>query len=335
MTISTFSRTRSICLALLPAIMLALPLAAADTPIIQPGVPGEASRELDADEAIAIANTSYSPADAQFMHDMIPHHHQALEMAELVADRTNRPELIDVAGRINVSQGDEIEFMQQWLRERGEHVPEPTAHDAMHISHKMAGMATPEQMAELAASTGTDFDRLFLTLMITHHEGAVTMVEELLEQPGAAYDPVLFEFVTDVTNSQSTEIERMNVLLVGLSSDPRAGLAAGFDDAGQAISNMELVASLAKPAGFFDPKNPGALPPMRLQAESTSRKTPRLRKSRARTARKPRRRARRNTSATRCSVSPIPTWRSPATSLWPAAITASMCTGCRMAVCPN
>ena len=274
MTISTFSRTRSICLALLPAIMLALPLAAADTPIIQPGVPGEASRELDADEAIAIANTSYSPADAQFMHDMIPHHHQALEMAELVADRTNRPELIDVAGRINVSQGDEIEFMQQWLRERGEHVPEPTAHDAMHISHKMAGMATPEQMAELAASTGTDFDRLFLTLMITHHEGAVTMVEELLEQPGAAYDPVLFEFVTDVTNSQSTEIERMNVLLVGLSSDPRAGLAAGFDDAGQAISNMELVASLAKPAGFFDPKNPGALPPMRLQAESDEPEDP-------------------------------------------------------------
>ncbi|MDH4006372.1 MAG: DUF305 domain-containing protein, partial [Gammaproteobacteria bacterium] len=254
--------------------MLALPLAAADTPIIQPGVPGEASRELDADEAIAIANTSYSPADAQFMHDMIPHHHQALEMAELVADRTNRPELIDVAGRINVSQGDEIEFMQQWLRERGEHVPEPTAHDAMHISHKMAGMATPEQMAELAASTGTDFDRLFLTLMITHHEGAVTMVEELLEQPGAAYDPVLFEFVTDVTNSQSTEIERMNVLLVGLSSDPRAGLAAGFDDAGQAISNMELVASLAKPAGFFDPKNPGALPPMRLQAESDEPEDP-------------------------------------------------------------
>ncbi len=274
MTISTFARTRSICLALLPAIMLALPLAAADTPIIQPGVPGEASRELDADEAIAIANTSYSPADAQFMHDMIPHHHQALEMAELVADRTNRPELIDVAGRINVSQGDEIEFMQQWLRERGEHVPEPTAHDAMHISHKMAGMATPEQMAELAASTGTDFDRLFLTLMITHHEGAVTMVEELLEQPGAAYDPVLFEFVTDVTNSQSTEIERMNVLLVGLSSDPRAGLAAGFDDAGQAISNMELVASLAKPAGFFDPKNPGALPPMRLQAESDEPEDP-------------------------------------------------------------
>ena len=149
-------------------------------------------------------------------------------MAALVAERTNRPELIDVAGRINTSQSDEIEFMQQWLRDRGEQVPEPSAHDAMHTSHTMAGMATPEQMAELAASKGTDFDRLFLELMITHHEGAVTMVEELLEQPGAAYDPVLFEFTTDVTNSQSTEIERMNALLVGLSPDPRATLTAGF-----------------------------------------------------------------------------------------------------------
>ncbi len=94
------------------------------------------------------------------------------------------------------------------------------------------------------------------------------MVEELLEQPGAAYDPVLFEFANDVTNSQSTEIERMNVLLVGLSPDPRAGLAAGFDDAGRAIYNMELVVSLAKPAGFYDPDNPIGLPPTRLQQET-------------------------------------------------------------------
>ena len=263
----TVTTIRSNCLVLFAAALLAPAAAAADSPIIQPGAPGKPPRELSADEAIAIANTSYSPADARFMQDMIPHHHQALEMAELAADRTNRQELIDVAGRIDVSQRDEIEFMQGWLRDRGEHVPEPTAHDAMHTTHKMAGMATPAQMAELAASKGTDFDRLFLKLMITHHEGAVTMVEELLKQPGAAYDPVLFEFVNDVTNSQSTEIERMNVLLVGLSDDPRAGLAAGFDDAGQAISNLEIVASFAKPAGFFDPNNPAELPPTRLQTE--------------------------------------------------------------------
>jgi uncharacterized protein (DUF305 family) len=234
---------------------------AQQAPIIQPGPPGGSARELGADEAIAIADTSYSPADRTFMQDMIPHHHQALEMAALAADRTNTPELIDAAGRIDSSQQDEIEFMQQWLRDRGEHVPDPAAHDAMRTDHAMAGMATPEQMAELAAAEGTNFDRLFLQLMIKHHEGAVKMVEELLDQPGAAYDPVLFEFTTDVTNDQTAEIERMSALLARLSNDPRVGLAAGFDDAGQALFNMELLASLAKPTGFYDPRNPAGLPP--------------------------------------------------------------------------
>ena len=267
MTASTDFLARLVSRASLSVMLLGCAsVAMAQAPIIQPGAPGEPVRELSAEEAIKVANTSYSPADAQFMRDMIPHHHQALEMAALVADRTNRPELIDVAGRINASQGDEIEFMQDWLRERGERVPDPTAHDEMHTHHTMAGMATPEQMAELAASKGTDFDRLFLTLMITHHEGAVTMVEKLLELPGSAYDPVLFDFTNDITNDQTTEIERMNALLVSLSSDPRAGLSAGLNDAGQALLNLELVASLPKSAGFVDPQNPAELPPKRLQA---------------------------------------------------------------------
>ncbi len=251
------------------AILLNIAIAAmADAPIIQPGAPGQKARELSPEQAIEIADTSYSPADAQFMRDMIPHHQQALEMAELVAKRTNRPELIDVAGRIKASQGDEMSFMQQWLRERGERVPEPGAHEGMHTDHTMAGMATPEEMAELAASQGIDFDRLFLKLMITHHEGALKMVETLLEQPGSAYDPVLFDFTTDVKNDQEAEIERMNALLVGLSSDPRAGLAAGLDNAGQAIWNMQLIVSLPKSPGFFDPRNPAELPPKRLKAEA-------------------------------------------------------------------
>ena len=257
--------------ACLGAILLKLaPEVMAQAPILQPGAPGQPARELSADEAIKIADTSYSPADVQFVHDMIPHHHQALEMSALVADRTNRPELIDVAGRINVSQGDEIKFMQEWLRDRGQHVPDPTAHDAMHTDHKMAGMATPEQMTELARSKDTAFDRLFLTLMITHHEGAVTMVNELLEQPGSAYDPVLFEFVTNVTNDQTAEIERMNALLVRLSDDPRAGLSAGLNDAGQALSNMKLLATLPKPAGFYDPRNPAGLPPKKKDSDKPS-----------------------------------------------------------------
>ncbi|MCI0516574.1 MAG: DUF305 domain-containing protein, partial [Woeseiaceae bacterium] len=239
-----------------------------DAPIIHPGAPGKPAKELSAEEAIEIADTSYSPDDVRFMQDMIPHHHQAIEMAALVADRTNRPEIIDAAGRINGSQNDEIAFMRQWLESRGEDVPKPSAHEAMHTTHKMAGMATPEQMAELAKSQGTDFDRLFLTLMIAHHEGAVKMVEALLEQPGAAYDPVLFEFTSDVTNDQTAEIERMNALLVGLSSDPRAGLKAGLDDAGQAIWNLALVGSLPKPPGFYDPSNPGELPSQYMQADA-------------------------------------------------------------------
>ena len=248
------------CLSSLVLLSVA-PVGMVQAPIIQPGPPGSPAQALSAEDAIGIANTSYSPADVRFMQDMIPHHYQALEMAELVADRTNRPELIDVAGRIDVSQQDEIEFMQQWLRERGERMPDPSDHGAMHTDHRMAGMATPLQMADLAAAEATDFDRLFLQLMITHHDGAVTMVEELLEQPGAAYDPVLFEFTNDVTNDQIAEIERMNVLLVGLSDDARAALSAGFDDAGQALMNLQLVGSLPRPPGFYDPQNPADLPP--------------------------------------------------------------------------
>ncbi len=241
---------------------------AQDVPIVQPGAPGQDGRDLSAEEAIEIAGNSYSPDDVKFMQDMIPHHNQAVQMAELVSDRTNNQELRDVAGRIDASQVDEIDFMDGWLSDRGEAVPETTAHSAMHMSHVMAGMASPENMARLAELEGTEFDRLFLTLMIAHHEGAVTMVEELLEQPGSAYDPVLFQFVNDVTNDQSQEIERMNAMLASLSTDARAGLSAGFSDAGQAIMNMELIAVLPKPPGFFDPDNPAGLPPAKPDPDS-------------------------------------------------------------------
>jgi uncharacterized protein (DUF305 family) len=241
---------------------------AQDVPIVQPGAPGEAARDLSAEEAIDIAKNSYSPDDVKFMQDMIPHHNQAVQMAELVADRTNLQALNDVAGRIDASQIDEIDFMNGWLRDRGETVPEATEHSAMHTTHEMAGMASPEQMAALAQAEGTEFDRMFLTLMIAHHEGAVKMVEELLEQPGSAYDPVLFDFTNDVTNDQTAEIERMNAMLASLSGDARAGLSPGFENAGQAIMNLELVAVLPKPPGFFDPENPAGLPPAKPPADS-------------------------------------------------------------------
>ncbi len=238
----------------------------ASNPIIQPGAPGEAPRLLSPEEAIEVADTRYTASDATFMRNMIPHHQQALEMSKLAAARTNSPEVLDISARIEASQGDEIAFMEQWLVQRGEPVRiemQPHAH------HSMRGMATPEQMDALAAASATEFDRQFLTLMITHHEGALHMVEALMEQPGAAYDPTLFEFTNDVTNDQSKEIELMHGLLLGLSEDPRAHLAPGFDDAEEAIWNLRKLAVLAKPAGFYDPANPAELPPERfLQSDS-------------------------------------------------------------------
>ena len=238
----------------------------ASNPIIQPGAPGEAPRLLSPEEAIEVADTRYTASDATFMRNMIPHHQQALEMSKLAAARTNSPEVLDISARIEASQGDEITFMEQWLVQRGEPVRiemQPHAH------HSMRGMATPEQMGALAAASATEFDRQFLTLMITHHEGALHMVEALMEQPGAAYDPTLFEFTNDVTNDQSKEIELMHGLLLGLSEDPRAHLAPGFDDAEEAIWNLRKLAVLAKPAGFYDPANPAELPPERfLQSDS-------------------------------------------------------------------
>ena len=227
-----------------------------DVPILQPGAPGNATREIDAETAVAIANSSYTVADVDFMQDMIIHHHQALLMAILAAPSTNNQAILDLAGRIDVSQADEISFMQDWLGEREEQVPDPTAEHSEHTHHNMMGMATPEQMTQLAESKSTDFDRLFLQLMITHHDGAIKMVKELREQPGSTYDPLLNEFASDVTNDQAVEIERMNALLIGLSSDPRAGLKAGLYDAGEAILNMQLLVSQHKPLGFYDPANP-------------------------------------------------------------------------------
>lgn len=265
----TSSDHRKLVLGLALSAALVSTVCGAQVPIVKPGAPGTASRTMTVEEASAVAESSYSPADVRFMQDMIPHHHQATLMAALVKSRTNNPALVDIAERINGSQADEIAFMQEWLSERGENAPVPSDHHAMHMHHEMAGMATPAQIAALGETRGTDFDRLFLQLMIRHHDGAITMVEELMKQEGSAYDPVLFEFTNDVTNDQAVEIERMNSMLVLLSEDPRSNLAPGIFDAEQAIANLELVASLRKPAGFYDPANPAERGARALDEEDT------------------------------------------------------------------
>ena len=236
----------------LPLILIFTVSLSAEPLIIQPGLPGTVSKEINSEEAINIANTGFTKDDTVFMNHMIVHHEQALTLSRLAPNRTNTQEILDLAGRIDVSQEDEISFMQGWLEERNIEVH---AHMSMHHM-KMMGMASDQDIAKLSNSKGMEFDELFLRLMIAHHEGALDMVKELKRQPGSAYDPLMFEFVSDLSNDQGVEIERMNTLLTGLSKDPRASLKGGLYHAEEAILNLDLVQSLKKPAGFFDPSNP-------------------------------------------------------------------------------
>ena len=220
--------------------------------IVQPGQPGSASKIIDAQTAINIADTSYTFDDVLFLQQMIPHHEQAILLSILAPDRTNSESILDLAKRIESSQHDEILFMKDWLGSRGE--------DSHHIkisNHhmKMMGMATKTQIEELSALNGFSFDDLFLRLMIAHHRGAIQMVEHLKNQPGSAFDQVLNDFVSDLDNDQSVEIERMNLLLTNLSEDPRVNLSSGLFHADEAILNLTKVSSLKKPAGFYDPGN--------------------------------------------------------------------------------
>ena len=225
-----------------------------DSQIIQPGAPGKPSIILNQDEATDIANSSYTKADVNFLQGMIVHHDQAVLMSRLAEDRTNNKTIIDLAKRIESSQIDEINFMQSWLKDRNENASYDHLNHHMHM--KMMGMASEKQLKDLKKSKSSKFDRLFLSLMIAHHDGALEMVKDLKKYPGSAYDPILNEFVSDLVNDQGVEIERMNIIAIGLSDDPRAGLTGGLYIANEAILNLELVASLKKPVGFFDPDNP-------------------------------------------------------------------------------
>ncbi len=241
----------------------------AQVPIIQPGAPGQPSRQISVEEASDLASLTFSDGDVKFMQGMISHHAQALQMSELVEGRTNREAMELMSQRIALSQEDEIAMMQDWLSERDLMVPQMESH-MMEGHTMMPGMATAEEMAELEAAQGSAFDSLFLQLMIEHHKGALTMVDELLEQRGSAQDSVLFAFTSDVTADQASEIDRMNAMLAGFSTDPRVNLKPGFEDAGEASLNMMLVASLPKPDGFFDPANPSGLPVRKeTEAEET------------------------------------------------------------------
>jgi len=183
----------------------------------------------------------YTAADVRFMQQMIHHHAQAVRMAALVPSRSSSDAVRTLAQRIDASQQTEIEAMRHWLEERHELAPGPAMARAVHDSimgampgmHDMSamhhvpadsgmdtmlmpGMLTPSQMQALAAAHGTDFDRLFLEGMIQHHEGALTMVADLLATPGAGQEPQLFGFASDVDSGQRAEIRRMQAILATL-----------------------------------------------------------------------------------------------------------------------
>jgi len=154
------------------------------------------------------------------------HHSQAIEMTALIASHTENQDLRLLGARISRSQSDEIKFMQRWLAARGESLSmpasempgmEPGMKPGMDMSHQppplMPGMLTPQQMAGLRKAKGADFDRLFLTGMIQHHNGALTMVHDLFDTAGAGQDADLFNFATDADNTQRAEIKIMQAML--------------------------------------------------------------------------------------------------------------------------
>jgi uncharacterized protein (DUF305 family) len=201
----------------------------ASAPIVQPGAPGESSKVLSAASA-GPAVREPSDADTKFMQGMIMHHSQAVEMTALLRTRSHNKHVQALGKRISISQTDEIRFMRDWLADHGKSVP--TEHDVMahmagmaNMNHAsmnqmdmgsmpmMPGMLTPQQMKELAKATGPAFDRLFLTGMIQHHTGALVMVQDLFDTPGAGQDSQLFDFATDVDNTQRAEIKIMQGML--------------------------------------------------------------------------------------------------------------------------
>jgi len=179
--------------------------------VVQPGAPGQPGRTLSPDEVAKLSPPAFTAADTLFVQRMIPHHAQALEMTALVAARHQSPDLPRLAERITISQRDEIALMQRWLTERSLAVPTPHANHAGHDT-LMPGMLNDEQLRDLANARGAAFDRLFLELMIRHHQGALTMVAELYATGGGG-EPATDRFARDVNADQNIEIRSMQDLL--------------------------------------------------------------------------------------------------------------------------
>ncbi|MEO6066438.1 MAG: DUF305 domain-containing protein [Gemmatimonadota bacterium] len=192
------------------------PVPAATPPIIRTG-------------ASAVADSvrhGFTQADVDFMSGMISHHAQALVMARWAPTHTTNPEVQRLSARIINAQSDEIRTMQTWLSDQRQVVPEADpagmrmTMNGMTHTMLMPGMLTPDQMRQLDQARGKEWDRLFLTLMIQHHRGAISMVEQLFGAPGAAQNDLVFKFASDVQADQSTEVTRMQSMLLAMGAPP-------------------------------------------------------------------------------------------------------------------
>jgi uncharacterized protein (DUF305 family) len=192
--------------------------------------PRPGSPEVSAGIAKAQADSArypYTEADIHFMSGMISHHAQAVVMARWAPTHGAGPAVRTLCDRIINAQTDEIALMQQWLRDRRQPVPEPSPNGmkmtmgGMEHVMLMPGMLSDAQMQHLDEARGAEFDRLFLIFMIQHHRGAVSMVKELFDSYGAGQDLLVFKFASDVNIDQTTEIARMEKMLVALITTPQ------------------------------------------------------------------------------------------------------------------
>jgi uncharacterized protein (DUF305 family) len=185
--------------------------------VVQPGAPGKPSKRLPPSTTAKLPPPSQ--AEAEFMRGMIMHHAQAVEMTALIWSHTENKDLRLLGARISNSQSDEIRFMRRWLAARGEPGTMPAM--AGHPMALMPGMLTPEQMEALRKAKAGQFDHLFLTGMIQHHDGALTMVKDLFDTAGAGQDAELFDFATDADNTQRAEIRIMQSMLENKTSEEK------------------------------------------------------------------------------------------------------------------
>lgn len=206
--------------------LLATMLIAACATVSESAPPGESASSPTPSEAVMAraaradsVRQYYTRADVAFMTGMIHHHAQALVMARMAPSHGASAAVRTLTARILNGQRDEIVLMQRWLRDRGEAVP--VVHDDGTVElpstdaplERMAGMLTPEQMARLRGAHGRDWDRLFLTYMIQHHQGALVMVDELFSAPGAGQGDEIFKIASSIGTDQATEIDRMQRML--------------------------------------------------------------------------------------------------------------------------